>query len=244
MSSRAETETDTTTEQPAEEASPSVDYVEGVRGQVVLALCPDSEDRQSLAVWKLGPTGQPNGAWVMRFGEPSVDADELAAVLRLVQGWGLVGWDVAESHLLLDRLSDWLPAELLDGLRSHVISIPSLVEEIREHRQKYVEALEQYRTEAKSKIAPLTWSQQIPSDTEAVRRVLTPAVPAGAEPVAAQALAVTGAVRRAAALWQDTEQVRYRRPVLRSFGEPQALPPRWLATLRAAAASTARSGSH
>ncbi|WP_373367482.1 DUF6218 family protein [Micromonospora purpureochromogenes] len=38
-----------------------------------------------------------------------------------------------------------------------------------------------------------------------------------------------------AQLWQDTEQVRFRRRHLRSFGEPRQLPPRWLARLRAAA---------
>ena len=53
------------------------------------------------------------------------------------------------------------------------------------------------------------------------------------------ALALTSAVAMAAELWQDTEQARYRRKYLRALGEPQPLPPRWLARLRAAADNSA-----
>jgi hypothetical protein len=46
-------------------------------------------------------------------------------------------------------------------------------------------------------------------------------------------LSIAGAVERAVELWTDTEQIRYRRPYLRTLGEPQVLPPRWRARLTA-----------
>ncbi|MEV0430605.1 DUF6218 family protein [Micromonospora sp. NPDC050495] len=48
---------------------------------------------------------------------------------------------------------------------------------------------------------------------------------------------MTAAVANTAQLWQDTEQARYRRAYPRLLGDPQPLPPRWLARLREAVAS-------
>jgi hypothetical protein len=156
-------------------------------------------------------------------------------VLRLVQGRCLVGWQAEDPQVSLGRLAELLPAALVADLRAHVLDLPPLLAEIGAHRRGYAEALEAYRPRTKSKILPLAWAEEIPADLDAARRVLSPPPPVGAEPVAAEALTVAGAVRRIAALWQDTEQVRFRRSYLRSLGEPQALPPRWIARLRAAA---------
>jgi hypothetical protein len=49
---------------------------------------------------------------------------------------------------------------------------------------------------------------------------------------------VAVAVRQANELWEDTEQVRYRRIHLRSFGDAQPLPPRRLAALWEASTCT------
>nr|CAH05239.1 hypothetical protein [Micromonospora echinospora] len=214
----------------------------GARGHVVLSFGPDDAGEQALAIWKLGPTGQANGAWILSLNDLPESRDHLLRVFRLVQGWCLVDWRVETAVSHLDQLRPWVPTGLVEGLRGHVVGIPALIDEIREQRQRYAEAVEEYRSGTRSKILPLEWNVTVPEDEDA-ERLLTPAVPDGAAPVAAQALKVAGAVRRTAALWQDTEQVRYRRSFLRTFGEPQLLPPQWLASLRTAAASMSEAGT-
>jgi hypothetical protein len=221
-----------------------VDYVPGVRGHGVLAVGRDADGAESLAVWKLGPTGQAGGAWVISFSEAEADTDRLRRIFGMVQGRSLVDWAIDGPLGIATKLSGLLPADVVGDFCSHPLDIPSLLREIGEHREAYAEALERHRPTTKSKIAPLQWTEEIPDDLETVRDALTPPISTGAAPVVAQALAVAGAVRRAVELWQDTEQARYRRTYLRSLGEPQPLPPRWLATLRAAAnASTSTSTS-
>jgi hypothetical protein len=84
-----------------------------------------------------------------------------------------------------------------------------------------------------SKIAPLKWAGKLPEDGDEIA-ALSPRHLSAASPVAGAALTVAVALSRAVELWQETEEARYRRPYLRSLGERQPLPPRWLARLRAA----------
>lgn len=219
------------------ELSVPVDYVPGARGHGVLAVGPDSDGGEALAVWRLSPTGRAGGAWVLRFDEFGRDPAQLLRVMSMLQGRCLVDWDEAMPTGVLARISEFLPAELLTTVQGNILTIPELLAEISEHRSTYAVAVEQHRANAKSKVAPLAWPTEVPDQQELLAWA-DRAHAMAASPVAAKALALTAAVASTAELWQDTEQARYRRVYLRSLGDAQPLPPRWLARLREAAAST------
>ncbi|GHJ52893.1 hypothetical protein Nm8I071_22000 [Nonomuraea sp. TT08I-71] len=218
------------------ELSVPLDYVPGARGHGVLAVGPDCESRDALAVWRLSATGRAGGAWVVRFDEIERDPEQLRRIMSMLQDRCLVDWDRDGPMGVLARLADVLPAELLTALQGNVLTVPELLAEISEHRSTYSAAVEQYRASTKSKIAPLVWPTEMP-DQQDFARWTARAHSTAASPVAATALALTAAVASTAQLWQDTEQARYRRIYLRSLGDPQPLPPRWLARLREAVAS-------
>ncbi|MGC5022590.1 DUF6218 family protein [Micromonospora sp. DT47] len=214
-----------------------VDYVPGARGHGVLAVGPDSDGGEALAVWRLSPTGRAGGAWVVRFDEIERDPEQLRRIMWMLQDRCLIDWDRDGPSAVLARIADVLPAELLTALRGNILTIPELLTEISEHRSTYIAAVEQHRAKTNSKIAPLGWPTQMP-DQQDLAAWAAQAPSASASPVAATALALTATVANTAGLWQDTEQTRYRRTYLRSMGDPQPLPPRWLARLRAAVGST------
>ncbi|MEU5564429.1 DUF6218 family protein [Micromonospora musae] len=219
------------------ELSVPVDYVPGARGHGVLAVGRDTDGGEALAVWRLGPTGRAGGAWVVRFDEIERNPEQLRRIVSMLQDRCLVDWDEATPAGALARLSEFLPAELLTTLHGNLLTIPELLAEITELRFTYATAAEQHRESAKSKIAPLAWPSEMPEQQTLVAWAIR-ASTAAASPVAATALSLTAAVASTAQLWQDTEQARYRRIYLRSLGDPQPLPPRWLARLREAVAAT------
>jgi hypothetical protein len=191
----------------------------GVRGHAVVASGPDADGRDAIAVWRLDAFGTAIGAWVVPLGgDPGLPA--LADVYAGLRGCAVVSWTA-------DSLPDGSPAV-------PVLLIGDLLIEIREHRQRYTEAHDAFRATRKTKITGLAWPSEVPSPDRA--RTVLSVHHRAASPVAADALAVAGAVRQAIELWQDTEQVRYRRVHLRTSGDAQPLPPRWLAALRSAGA--------
>lgn len=227
-----------------EDLSVPMDYVPGARGYAILAAGRDGDGdgAEAIAIWRLGATGHAVGAWIFRLDELDeleADRERLLNVLSLLQDRCLVDWDADRPDAVLRRIEPWLPVDLVSVLRSNMLFIPDLLEEIREHRRICAEAVERHRPHTNSKLVPLAWSIELPDDQEQARRLLTPSPQPAAAPVAAEALALAGSVRRAVELWQDTEQTRYRRAYLRSLGEAQPLPPRWLATLRTAGAGVA-----
>lgn len=216
------------------------DFVRGARGHAVLAIGPDSDGTEALAMWRLGPTGHADGAWLMRFDEIHEGVERLGQIVALLQDRCVIDWDRDVPVKVIDRIVDLVPAHIVDALRANVIEIPDVLVEIAEQRSSHADAVDRHRatTTSKSKIAPLTWPSEVPTPQElAERSRRTPWE--SAPPVAVTALQVSAAVARAAQLWQETEQARYRREYLRALGEPQPLPPRWLARLRQAAGAEA-----
>lgn len=225
------------------ELSVPVDHVPGVRGYAVLAVGADGDGDEALAVWRLGPTGHASGAWIFRIRDLAADHERLRNVLWLLHGRCLVDWQTDRPERALHRVESWLPPELISALRPGRLVIPDLLREIRDRRQACAEAVERHRSQARSTLVPLSWPVEVPESTEKARALLTPRAPIGAAPVATEALALAGAVRRAVEWWQDTEQARYRRAYLRPLGEVQPLPPRWLAALRRTGDTSAAVGA-
>ncbi|SCG77579.1 DUF6218 family protein [Micromonospora inositola] len=219
------------------ELSVPVDYVPGARGHGVLAVGPDSGGGDALAVWRLSPTGRAGGAWVVRFDEIERDPEQLRRIMSMLQDRCLVDWDRDIPIGVLARIAEVVPADQLTALQGNILTIPELLAEISEHRSTYTAAVEQHRASTRSKLAPLAWPTEMP-DQQDLAAWAARADCTAASPVAATALALTAAIASTAQLWQATEQARYRRVYLRSLGDPQPLPPRWLARLREAVAST------
>jgi len=213
------------------EPTAALDYVPGVRGHAVLLTGPGADGEDALAVWTLGAFGTATGAWVL----PLVSLDDscLLPVMSMVRGRCLVGWSEATATEALDKVEGALPAALVARLRAGAMAIPSLIAETRKFRMRYTEAVTAYGATAISKIAPLKWATTLPADGNEAT-ALSPRHVSAASPVARAALTVAAGLSRAVELWQETEEARYRRPYLRSLGERQPLPPRWLARLRAA----------
>lgn len=210
-----------------------VDYVRDAQGHAVLAMGPDGAGAEALAVWSLGPTGRAGGAWVLPLDNLQQHVVRLQRIIGMIRGRCLVDWMIDSPLRILARLGDLLPGEVVAGFRDEILIIPELLDEIAERRKMYADAVEAYRATTKSKIVPLVWPSPVP-EPRTLGEWSARFQQSAASPVAGQALALTAAVARTAELWQDTEQLRYRRPYLRSFGDPQSLPPRWLAQLRAA----------
>ncbi|MDG4810612.1 DUF6218 family protein [Micromonospora sp. WMMD1120] len=223
-------------EESESELAIPIDYVPGARGHAVLAVGPDADGAEAVAVWRLSPTGRAGGAWVVRLDDVAKE-DQLLHIMWMLQGRCLVGWDPETPVAILESVAHVLPPELVSTLRGHVLTVPELLTEIIDHRSAYAEAVDRQRALSKSKLAPLAWPSEVPDHEDLAIRLAVQ--PRAASPVAGTALALTAAVTRTAQVWQDTEQARYRRKYLRALGEPQPLPPRWLAVLRAAADKSA-----
>ncbi|GGQ83957.1 DUF6218 family protein [Couchioplanes azureus] len=216
------------------------DYLPGVRGHAVLATGLDVNGNEALAVWRLGPTGSLSGAWILSLEAAEQDRTHLSAVMGTLLGRSLVGWTEDAPARALSTVAHLLSARLVDAFTASIAVIPDLLNEVSEHRTRYTAAVEAHRIATKSKLVPLAWACGLPADPDAAKSAVFLQPSFANSPVAAAALGVVGSLRRAVELWQDTEQVRYRRSYLRSLGEPQRLPPRWLAHLRATESARSR----
>jgi len=211
-----------------------VDYVPGVQGHAVLAVGPDGAGVDALAFWSLGPYGRAGGAWILPLATLHENTERLRNVMGMIRGTCVTDWTVDRPLEIVEKLDGLLPERMVAALRDNIVVVPDLLDEIAEERKTYADAVEAYRATAKSKIVPLVWPSEVPEPRALADWATASQQRFAASPVAGQALALTAAVARAVELWQETEQLRYRRAYLRSFGEPRSLPPRWLARLRAA----------
>ncbi|BBH68823.1 hypothetical protein ACTI_55080 [Actinoplanes sp. OR16] len=213
------------------ESGTVLDYLPGVRGHAVLVLGPGPDDQECLAIWTLSALGAATGAWILPLAD--LESARLLPIMHMVRGRCLVGWTAEAATEALGKVEALLPAEMVAQLRAGYLTIPDLVAEIRELRAHYTEELAAHSVSTSSKIAPLKWARELPSEADEVG-VLTTRPTYAANPAAASALSLVGTLRQIIDLWQETEEARYRRPYLRSLGELQVLPPRWVGRLRAA----------
>ncbi|MFX0594950.1 DUF6218 family protein [Melissospora conviva] len=219
---------------PDDEQVATIDQWPGVRGHVLFAVGPGGDGADALGLWRVGPTGRPDGAWVLTFAEITETPQRLASLLATVSGRCLVDWSDETAGSTLERLTGLLPSDRLDALRDSLIVVPDLLAEIVEQRAGYDRLVAERATATRRKAVELPWPTE-PGDVGRLQAAATRIAATAASPVAASALARTAAVNHLAELWHETERVRCRRKHLLALGEPQPLPPRWLGRLRAAA---------
>jgi Family of unknown function (DUF6218) len=224
------------------------DYVPGTVGHAVLAAGHDHSGAEAVAVWQVSPTGQPTGAWILATGADGGDADRDSSrdsnrekaqrLLRMVERRSVVGWSSEDMSDLLGRLAEAAGTDLAPGWDETAVYLPAALAEIAEYRGRHAEAVTEYQNAAKSKVAPLAWQHEVPTEATSLKDLADAAgltSVATTSEVAAQALLTARALAWTAGLWQETEQVRLRRRYLvERFGSASALPERWLGRLRAA----------
>jgi hypothetical protein len=216
------------------------DYVPGTVGHAVLAVGHDHSGAEAMAVWQVSPTGQPTGAWILATGVDGgeVDREKAQRLLKMVERRSVVGWSSEDVADLLGRLAEAAGTELAPGWDETAVYLPAALAEIAEYRGRHAEAVAEHQNVAKSKVAPLAWQHEVPTEASSLKELADAAgltsVTTTSE-VAAQALLTARTLAWTAGLWQETEQVRLRRRYLvERFGSASALPERWLGRLRAA----------
>src|SRR5687768_8782511 len=93
---------------------PGFDYLPGARGYAVLTLGLDSDGTESLAVWRLGPTGSATGAWVFALDAIDEGSGISAQVMASLQGRCLVDWTTDRPAQALRRIKSVIPGRLAD----------------------------------------------------------------------------------------------------------------------------------
>lgn len=214
-------------------AETHLDHVHGATGHVMLVEGEDETGDRAIAVWRTSATGIPVGAWIKPVALLAADPAAAEELLGLTSHRALFGWDSETGSRLLNDLAGW--AQTKPVVEPATVLLPDLLVEIGEHRAAYEAVVEEHQSQSRSKLSPLKWRCDIPAADSWLAFVEAAGLhqPAGASPVAAEALHLVRAVAWAAELWDLTEAVRVRRKYLVDrFGAPAVLPPRWLGLLR------------
>lgn len=210
-----------------------------VPGSVVLALGSDDSGRDAVAVWQLSSTARPTGAWVHALSDVMQSREKSRKVLGLLERRAIASDQVGTVGSFLDRLSRVAQIGNESWWKRQAFSPLSALEEISARRaamERTVDAAKQLR----KNIVPLGWERDLvteiqPEDFGGVRRLAGVAQAPGS-PVVSEALTVSRVLHWLAQRWAETEQVKNRRSyVNEAHGEPELLPPGWLAAIRTAA---------
>lgn len=210
-------------------------------GSVILVSGEDASAEAALAMWQVSPDGYPTGAWVVAEQDARVDAsiarrlllgverravvvdgstraDDFVSKLTSVAGFGSNRWWTGQRLSPIDAFGDVLARRA---------ELDPTVDAIRRGGRT---------------VAPLQWDDTFSTDARPatvaeLMQLAKTAVPEGA-PVVAEALRLSRLLRWLVALWARTEQVKNRRDYLRDkHGEPEALPPDWMAAVQTASAT-------
>lgn len=223
--------------EPVDELTPGP-AIPGTTGHVVIEAGCSEDQRHAVAVWHLDPSGNPVGAWVTVLDEVHDNPAAAARLYTLLACRSLLCWTLDEAHELRDKLTKWTGRVLPAGWEASTVCFPDALAEIAQQRRLHAEAVEAYQKTTTSKIEPLAWRTDVPTDASSLQDLQTAARmarPVAPSEVAERALLVARLTRWTVGLWRDTEVVRRRRKYLRqAFGPEAPLPPRWIGQLQAA----------
>ena len=193
-----------------------------------------------VAIWHVNPEGVPTGAWLVPRQEAVTTKDAARKLLALVERRAITGADPdAALEVVRDLVKVADLAEAGEWWESARVRPVDVFAQIVDRRAAYEKTVKLRKAESKS-IKDLAWRRVFPSmpdDFEGLRALAEVARPVGTA-VIAEALTVARVLQWLVRLRTETEQVKGRRKYVREqHGDPEALPPGWLATVRAAAAN-------
>jgi hypothetical protein len=208
-------------------------------GSAVIALGVGDDGVEVLALWQVSPEGVASGAWVVRQAEAFGDEQVARKLLTCLDGRAVTGIEKQTVGRALARLSKTARLEVRDewwSARSY--SPVEVFAEVVARRTAYQKTIEA-RQQTTKNVAPLEWPrdfppEELPANFEGLRELSTIAIAVGA-PAVSEVLTVSRVLRWLAEMWVQTEQAKNRRPYLRhSHGDPEPLPPGWLAPMQTA----------
>lgn len=208
-------------------------------GSAVLCVGSGDLDVESLAVWHVGPAGDPTGAWIVPTGEAFGSADAARRLLTLVERRAIAAVHPQQPEKWLEQLTKTAKVDAgEDWWQQQLFSPIDAFHETAERRRQYDTTVETAREGSKS-ITALEWTHDLPEETEvqdfaSLQRVARVSAALGS-PVVSDVLSIARTLRWLVSVWAETEQVKNRRRYVRAeHGNPEPLPPRWLAAVEVA----------
>lgn len=208
-------------------------------GGAVLALGADDNGAAVLALWQVSPEGAPTGAWIVPQTEAFGNEQVARRLLSCVDGRAVTGADTDTARSTLGELAKSARHEISNewwSVRSYCAV--DVFSELVARRAAYEKTVEARRQTTKN-VSPLEWSRdfaldQLPANFAELRALSPIGIARGAAAVS-EVLTVSRILQWLVELWSQTEQTKNRRPYLREeHGDPEPLPPSWLAAMRAA----------
>ncbi|AIJ24004.1 DUF6218 family protein [Amycolatopsis methanolica] len=208
-------------------------------GSVVVARGHDDEGHETIAIWHVSPQGAPTGAWIETRQSYRSSAETARRLTTLLERRAITAPGEDEIDAVVGELTTAAGLAETGWWRRQVFAPSGVFEEIARRRQSIEDVVENARAERKN-VAALDWPRELPDvmprDVEGVRTLAGIGKGPGAS-AGAQAITVARVLRWLVQLWTETEQVKNRRSYVRdALGEPEALPPSWLAAVRTASA--------
>ena len=226
--------TDPTTVEPLEELTAL-----WAPGSAVLCVGAGDHEVESVATWHVSPAGDPTGAWIYPASEVFGSQDAARRVLSFVERRAIAAVHPQSLQEWLDRLTTTAKVDVEDGWwKRQLFSPVDAFRETAQRRQQYVVTVEAARENSKT-ITPLEWTHDLPDDAvvqdyASLQRIARISSAPGT-PVVSEILPITRTLRWLVSIWAETEQVKNRRRYVRAeHGDPEPLPPQWLAAVQSA----------
>ncbi|MFC5094437.1 DUF6218 family protein [Amycolatopsis plumensis] len=208
-------------------------------GTAVLCVGSGQDDLESVAVWHVSPAGAATGAWIVPADGAFSSREVARRLLTLVERRAIAAIHSQGLEKSLERLTIAAEVQVEDGWwKRQLFSPVDAYRETAERRQRYVRTAEAARETTKS-ITPLEWTHDLADETDveefaSVQRAARISDAPGT-PVVSEVLSIARTLRWLVSVWAETEQVKNRRRYVRDeHGEPDPLPPQWLAAVQAA----------
>jgi hypothetical protein len=226
--------TDPATEEPLEELTAL-----RAPGTAVLCVGAGDQDVESVATWHVSPAGDPTGAWIYPADDVFGSQDAARRVVSFVERRAIAAVHPQRLQEWLDRLTTTAKVDAEDNWwKRHLFSPVDAFHETTRRRQQYVDTVEAARKTTKT-ITPLEWTHDLPDDAEvedfaSLQRIAGVSSAPGT-PVVSEILPIARTLRWLVTVWAETEQVKNRRRYVRAeHGDPDPLPPQWLAAVLSA----------
>jgi hypothetical protein len=208
-------------------------------GSAVLCVGSGEEDVESVAIWHVSPAGDPTGAWISPTSEAFASPEVARRLLTLVERRAVANVHSQDLQNWLGHLTSAAEVDVEDGWwKRQVFSPVDAFRETAERRQQYVRTVNTARETSKT-ITQLEWTHDFADETEveefASLQQAARISDAPGTPVVSEVLSIARTLRWLVTVWAETEQVKNRRRYVREeHGEPDPLPPQWLAAVQAA----------
>ncbi|VVJ17246.1 Uncharacterised protein [Amycolatopsis camponoti] len=207
-------------------------------GSAILCVGAGDHEIESVATWHVSPAGDPTGAWIYPASDVFGSQDAARRVLAFVERRAIAAVHPQRLQEWLDQLTATAKVDVEDGWwKRQLFSPVDAFHETTRRRQQYAVTVEAARENSKT-ITPLEWTHDLPDDAEvqdfaSLQRIAGISSAPGT-PVVSEILPIARTLRWLVSLWAETEQVKNRRRYVRAeHGDPDPLPPQWLAAVQA-----------